>query len=469
MKAGSYKKDRISQQERIYENDGTAQKESSFQSNLLRIALPVTLQSLLQSSFSIIDQVMIGQLGSDSIAGIGLGGKFASLYSVVLGAVAVAAGIMVAQYMGQKNAKELAKSFHINLLISVVIAMLFMAVCNLFPQAIMSLYTKDSATCAQAVSYLKIYSFSFLPMAFTTMMAVLLRCSEAAVVPLAASFLSVILNTGLNYLLIFGKLGCPALGVRGAAIASVIAQAAACILTFCIFLWQLHKKGIDLSFSVALSKVSRQQYIGILAPILICEFAWSVGENVYAAIYGNMGTDPCAAMTMTGPIQGLMIGALSGISQAAGIMIGKSLGRREYEKAYEDSKKMIKCGLTGSVVLSVLLILLGRYYVSIYNVEMQVQAVAYQILIAFAVISPVKVQNMILGGGIIRSGGMTKYVMWIDLIGTWLFGVPLGLLAAFLWKLDIPYVYFVLSLEEVVRLLIAAVIFYKKTWMKSLQ
>ena len=94
---------------------------------------------------------------------------------------------------------------------------------------------------------------------------------------------------------------------------------------------------------------------------------------------------------------------------------------------------------------------------------------AWQILIAFAVISPVKVQNMILGGGIIRSGGMTKYVMWIDLIGTWLFGVPLGLLAAFLWKLDIPYVYFVLSLEEVVRLLIAAVIFRKRTWIKSLQ
>lgn len=451
------------------EEERILQKENSFRNNLFRIALPVTLQSLLQSSFSMIDQVMIGQLGSDSIAGIGLGGKFASIYSVVLSAVAVAAGILIAQYIGQKNDKELAKSFHVNLLVSIVIAALFMAVCNFCPQAIMALYTKDGGTGALAVSYLRIYSISFLPMALTTMMAVLLRCVEAAVVPLVASLLSVILNTGLNYLLIFGKLGCPALGVRGAAIASVIAQAAACVLTLCIFLWQLHKKGIDLSFSIGLSKASRQQYLGILAPILICEFAWSLGENVYAAIYGNIGTDPCAAMTMTGPVQGLMIGALSGISQAAGIMIGKSLGRREYEKAYEDSKKLIKCGLTGSVVLSVLLILLGRYYVEIYNVEPQVQAVAYQILIAFAVISPVKVQNMILGGGIIRSGGMTKYVMWIDLIGTWLFGVPLGLLAAFLWKLDIPYVYFVLSLEEVVRLLIAAVIFRKRTWMKSLQ
>lgn len=444
-------------------------KNNNFRSNLFQIALPVTLQSLLQSSFSMVDQIMIGQLGSDSIAGIGLGGKFASIYSVVLGAVAVAAGIMIAQYIGQKNDKELAKSFHLNLLVSAVIAVLFMAVCNLCPQAIMSLYTKDSLTGALAVSYLRIYSISFIPMALTTMMAVLLRCVDAAVVPLVASFLSVILNTGLNYLLIFGKFGCPTLGVRGAAIASVMAQAASCILTFCIFLWKLRQKGINLSFTISLSRAGRGQYIGILAPVLICEFAWSLGENVYTAIYGNLGTAPCAAMTMTGPIQGLMIGALSGISQAAGIMIGKSLGKKDYEKAYGDSKKLMKCGLAGSLVLSVLLVLLGRYYVAIYNVEPQVREAAYQILIAFAIISPVKVQNMILGGGIIRSGGMTKYVMWIDLIGTWLFGVPLGLLAAFIWKLDIPYVYFVLSLEEIVRLLISAVIFRRRSWMKSLE
>lgn len=459
----------MNKKSKVFSGNSTCQEEKNFRSSLIQIALPVTLQSLLQSSFSMIDQIMIGQLGSDSIAGIGLGGKFASIYSVVLGAIAVAAGIVIAQYIGQKNDKELAKSFHVNLLVSAAIAVLFMAVCNLFPQAIMDLYTKDDATGALAVSYLRIYSLSFLPMALTTMMAVLLRCVEAAVVPLVASFLSVILNTGLNYLLIFGKLGCPALGVRGAAIASVIAQCAACILTFCIFIWKLHKKGIDLSFTIGLSQARRKQYIGILAPVLICEFGWSLGENVYAAIYGNIGTDPCAAMTMTGPVQGLMIGALSGISQAAGIMIGKSLGKADYEKAYGDSKKLIKCGLAGSLILSVLLVLFGRYYTAIYNVEPQVQTVAYQILIAFAVISPVKVQNMILGGGIIRSGGMTKYVMWIDLIGTWLFGVPLGLLAAFVWKLDIPYVYFVLSLEEVVRLLISVVIFRRRSWMKSLE
>lgn len=211
------------------------------------------------------------------------------------------------------------------------------------------------------------------------------------------------------------------------------------------------------------------QYLGILAPILVCEFMWSLGENVYAAIYGNIGTDACAAMTMTGPIQGLMIGALSGLAQAAGILIGKSLGNEEYDKAYKDSKRLMWYGLAGSLVLSVALVLLGQFYVRIYNVEPQVRTMAYQLLVVFAIVSPVKVQNMILGGGIIRSGGKTQYVMWVDLIGTWIFGVPLGLLSAFVFDLPITYVYFILSMEEVVRLLISVVIFQKKRWMRTLE
>jgi len=211
------------------------------------------------------------------------------------------------------------------------------------------------------------------------------------------------------------------------------------------------------------------QYLCILLPILICEFLWSLGENVYAAIYGHIGTDACAAMTLTSPIQMLLIGALSGLSQAAAILIGKSLGSEEYEKAYQESKKLMWCGLWGAVALSVLLIVCRGYYVQIYNVEESVRETAAQILFAFALVAPVKVLNMILGGGIIRSGGKTKYTMWIDATGTWVFGVPLGLLTAFVLDLSIPYVYFILSMEECVRLVISLVVFRKKNWMRSLE
>ena len=444
----------------------SAQWENSFRRELIGIALPVTLQSLLQSSFAMVDQLMIGQLGSESIAGIGLGGKFASIYTVVLGAVAAAAGIMTAQYVGAEDEEGVGRGYYLNLFLGLLLAAGFMAVCCLFPHEVMRLYTKDGGVRSQAANYLQIYAVSFPLSAISTIMAVFLRCIGKAVWPLAASFFSVLLNTGLNYLFIFGAGPASAMGVRGAAVASVIAQAAGLVLTG-VYFWHLGKERRPCR-SFSMSKKSWVQYLGILMPILVCEFVWSLGENGYAVIYGRLGTDSCAAMTMTGPVQGLTIGLLSGVAQAEGIMIGRRLGKAAYEEAYRDGKRMMLCGVMGSAVLSLLLLLLGRTYVSVYNVDLQVQAISYRILLVFALISPIKVQNMILGGGIIRSGGMTRYVMWIDMIGTWVFGVPLGCLAAFVWKLPIPQVYFILSLEEVVRFILSVIIFRRRNWMKRL-
>jgi putative MATE family efflux protein len=443
--------------------------KNHFYSRVARIALPVALQSLLQSSFSVIDQLMIGQLGSQSIAGVGLGGKFASLYSVLLGAVATAAGIMISQYTGQKNERETSRSFFANTGIAAGVALFFFFVCVFFSENIMQLYTKDAGTKRLAGEYLRIYAFSYLPMALGSITSVLLRCMEAASLPLYASLISVLLNTGLNYLLIFGKGGFPVLGIKGAALATVISQFAACGLILILFIRQYRKQDMRLSFLWRFDRESRVQYLGILCPLLICEFLWSLGENVYAAIYGNMGTDPCAAMTLTIPVQTLLIGALSGISQAAGIMIGKTLGKGEYERAKKESVGLMLLGFGGSLILSLFLIAARSFYAGIFRVASDVQELARQILLAFALIAPVKVQNMILGGGIIRSGGKTKYIMWIDFIGTWFAGVPLGLLAAFVWKLSIPYVYFILSLEECLRWGISMAVFKRGIWIHSLR
>lgn len=444
-------------------------QENSFYKSVIKIAVPVTLQSLLQSSFSVIDQVMTGQLGSISIAGIGLGGKFYSIFSVLVSAIAAVAGIMIAQYIGKKDNQEVSRSFFVNMMMALFLALLFTGMCLIFPSQIMGVYTKDAMTREVAAGYLRIIAVSYIPVAVGTLLSTLLRCMNAAVIPLYASILAAVINTGMNYVLIFGKFGFPRMGVTGAAVATVISQSISCFLILGLFFWYYRKQELRLEFVFRMSHSGRIQYLGILLPILVCEFFWSLGENVYAAIYGHIGTASCAAMTLTSPIQVLVIGALSGLSQAAAILIGKSLGSEEYEKAYAESKKLMLYGLVGAVMLSLLLMVSRSYYVQIYNVEEEVRVVAGQILFAFALVAPVKVLNMILGGGIIRSGGRTKYVMWIDMIGTWCFGVPLGLLTAFVLKLSIPYVYFILSMEEGVRLAISLVVFRKRSWMHSLE
>lgn len=438
------------------------QKKSTFFQKVCKIAVPVALQSMLQASFSVVDQIMIGQLGSVSVAGVGLAGKFSSVYSVVVSAIGAVAGIMIAQYLGQENRQEVRRSFYVNLMIAVGLACAFLALCCIFPEQIMGLYTQDDRTKAVAVRYLIILSGTFLPLAGATLLSTLYRCMERAFLPLAASIFAAILNTGLNFILIFGKFGFAPMGAAGAAIATLISQLA----NFLFMLLMLFgNREYLIKMEQKLPAFQWKQYASILLPVLACEFLWSLGENVYAGIYGHLGTEACAAMTLINPIQGLMIGALCGLSQAAGVIVGKLLGNNRYDEAYGASKKLIGYGFAGSVMLSALIIWGSRYYVELYQVEPSVKLLTRQILFAYALVAPFKVENMILSGGIIRSGGKTKYVMVIDLIGTWVFGVPLGFIAAFLLGLSIPYVYFILSLEECVRFGISAVVFRKKRWM----
>ena len=306
-------------------------KPDTFFKSVCRLAVPAALQSMLQSSFSMVDQIMIGQLGETCVAGVGLAGKFASMYSVVIAAVGAAAGIMLAQYLGQKNGAEVRRSFFRNLLLGLGVAALFTAVCALFPGPVMRIYTKDAQTQQAAAEYLALISGTFLPMAGSTLLSTAFRCAEKPGLPLYAGIASAVLNTGLNDILIFGRLGLPAMGAAGAAIATVSAQCVNFLLLL-LFAKQLTFLRAEKAPRTA-ARLHWSGYLSVLLPLLLCEASWSLGENVYAAIYGHMGTAESAAMTLTAPIQGLVIGALCGLSQAAGVIVGKKLGGEDYDGA----------------------------------------------------------------------------------------------------------------------------------------
>ena len=288
------------------------EQNEKFYKTVWKIALPVTLQFLLQSSFSVVDQVMTGQLGSVSVAGIGLAGKFASIFSVLVSAVAAAAGIMLAQYIGQQDKQKADRSFFVNLAVTGALALLFTGACIAGPHQIMGLYTQDSLTCDAAGGYLRIYAVSYLPMAVTALCSTYLRCAEAAALPLIAGIAAAVVNTLLNYVLIFGKAGFPALGINGAAAASAAAQVIGCALTLGMLWSRLRRQKRQTQMGISekkeklgqlnllMKREERRQYLGILLPILGCELFWSLGENVYAAIYGHIGGNHYRKITWQG-------------------------------------------------------------------------------------------------------------------------------------------------------------------------
>lgn len=351
-----------------------------------------------------------------------------------------------------------------NLLVMLALAALTVMACFFLPSTVAGIFTTDQKVIATAADYMRILAFIYPLSGMASILAVHMRCYSYAQYPLYISAVGAVVNTVLNYLLIFGNFGFPVMGVKGAAIASLISQMVNLLLMI-----YFYRKYCQFAFDLGMTSSEVKQYAVMLFPIVANELLWTLGQSVNTFIYGHMGTGELAGMSLTGPIQGLFIGALSGLSQAAGILIGRRLGKRDYESAYYDSKRLCVYGFIGSLVLSLVLILTRSSYINLYNVDEQVSHVGSQLLLAFAILAPIKVQNMILGGGIIRSGGRTKYIMIIDMMGTWLIGVPLGLFTGLVLKLPIVWVYFILSQEELFRFIVSIFMFRSRKWMNTIR
>ena len=441
--------------------------DKEFKKKLTDIALPITVQTLMHSSLSLIDQIMIGSLGSACIAGIGLAGKFTSLFSVTVSAIVAAAGILISQYVGAKNERGVRDSFYLPLYFSLIFVVGFTLASLFAPIQIMAFYADDAETISKAAVYLRWRAVGYFPEILTMFVSTLLRNMNRAKLPAVAGGVAIITNTLLNWLLIFGFGSIPRMEEAGAAIATVISHIVEMLIVVVLFAREKKKQNLFLHPTVSFSKEFVKNAAVILAPILVGEFLWSLGENMYAVIYGHLGTEPCAAMTLMYPIQGIAIGALCGVSAASGIIVGNSLGANDDKKAWSQAIDFVRLTVTAGIIIGVIVCALSSFYVKLFNVAPETRAVTIKILAAFAFVFTAKVFNMVIGGGVLQSGGQTKFMTAVNIIGTWGVGVPLGFVSAYFFKLPIWWVYFFLSLEEFVRVGISIWLLKSKRWMKN--
>ncbi|MBR0497230.1 MAG: MATE family efflux transporter [Treponema sp.] len=441
--------------------------DKEFKKKLTDIALPITVQTLMHSSLSLIDQIMIGSLGSACIAGIGLAGKFTSLFSVTVSAIVAAAGILISQYVGAKNERGVRDSFYLPLYFSLIFVVGFTLASLFAPIQIMAFYADDVETISKAAVYLRWRAVGYFPEILTMFVSTLLRNMNRAKLPAVAGVVAIITNTLLNWLLIFGFGPIPRMEESGAAIATVISHIVEMLIVVVLFAREKKRQNLFLHPTVSFSTEFVKNAAVILAPILVGEFLWSLGENMYAVIYGHLGTEPCAAMTLMYPIQGIAIGALCGVSAASGIIVGNSLGANDDKKAWSQAIDFVRLTVTAGIIIGVIVCVLSPFYVKLFNVAPETRAVTIKILAAFAFVFTAKVFNMVIGGGVLQSGGQTKFMTAVNIIGTWGVGVPLGFVSAYFFKLPIWWVYFFLSLEEFVRVGISIWLLKSRRWMKN--
>ena len=443
--------------------NGKLIKQLNFKT-LFSIALPISIQSLLQSSLGMIDQIMIGQLGETAVASVNLGTRLMFIMVYSLSGISAVSSIYTSQYEGAGTKEKHSAVMKITILEGLLCVLPFLIAGLFFPQQIVRIFSEDNTVIQKGANYLFITAFGFIPKLFSISISAILRCTGKAKITLITGLSSVALNTLLNLIFIFGFGPIKAHGVEGAAIATVIAIFIEATINIIYLEKTKHPSRLSLAIKAKADKGFYKKFAITTLPAIGNECFWALGDAIYSGIYGHMSTISLAAMTLTFPIQGMSVGFFSGLSAAAGVIIGNNLGAKKTKEAYTLAWDFFKLCIIGCGIIGILIVLFGSVYLKFYNVTDEVKLYTKSLLAIFACYLWVKVSNMVMLGGVLRSGGKTRYTLILDLIGTWGIGIPLGFLCAFVFKWNILMVYTAINIEEVIRLTLGLIKVKSKDW-----
>lgn len=442
--------------------------DQHFYKKLLAIGLPIAFQNFITSALNMVDVFMISSIGDTAVAGVGGANKLYFLLNLFLFGTSSGTGIFAAQYWGKKDFSNLKRVLGICLVIAFSGGFLFSIGAVCFPNFIMNIFAQEQPVILEGAKYLRIIGFSYCFTAISFGYIFVLRGMNYVKVPMFVTIFCILINTFLNWMLIYGNLGFEPLGVRGAAYATVIARMLeTCLLIGSVYFLKLPISGHIKSY-FNFSKDFVMNYLRTVAPVIGNEVMWSLGIATYAFVYGRMGETVMATMTVTQTIEQLFMVWFFGMSSACAVMLGNDMGKNKLDRAFEYAKKFIKVGIVVAMIMSILVVLLSGMVVDLFDVSEEVKYFARLTLIVFSLYIPFKVVNLLLIVGVLRSGGDTRFTMLLDMGGVWLIGVPLAFLSGLFFKLDIQYVYVFVLFEEVVKLVFAVKRMYSKKWLKNL-
>ncbi|HAP44658.1 MAG: MATE family efflux transporter [Spirochaetes bacterium GWD1_61_31] len=431
--------------------DGRSARRHFF-TDLLRIALPIALTNLVISSVNLVDTIMVGRLGATELAAVGLGNQVYFLLILMLFGVSTGAGVFVAQFWGKQDVAGIRKTVGLGLVLALAISAAFTAAALVLPRGILGLYSRDPAVIAAGADYLSIVAWSYIPAAVCFCFSIALRGVEQVRLPLVATVISLLTNVALNWVLIFGHFGFPALGVRGAAIATVIARALETVITLgASYLKRLPPAGSLRQF-MAWRGAFAARYFKIAAPVVLNETAWALGMTVYNSIFARINTNAIAAYNVVDTVSRLAMVLFLGTANAAAVMLGKCIGEGDRPRAFAWATRFAWLAPLLGLGMSALLLPVPLLLPHLFSIDASALAQSARMILVLAAVFPFKVFNLHLIVGICRSGGDTRFGAFFDIFGVWGLGVPLALLGAFVLKLAPWQVYVLLNCEEVIKM-----------------
>lgn len=443
-------------------------QDKKFIKTLFSIALPIMLQNLLSSSLSFIDTLMIGQLGSNQIAAVGIANQIFFLVNLFIFGIASGASIFFSQYYGARRHNDLQKVTALAFTISIIASLIFALVSFFAPQYIVYIFTDTPDVVSVSSDYQRLVAISYIFFAISFIHSIAFRSVGKAVIPLTATFVSLTLNAIGNYLLIFGIGPFPTLGARGAAIATTISRfiEMLIILTYTYSKKEPFRiKSIN-AFKWDISFI--KMYIITCSPVLLNEVFWSLGMTAYKVGYSRLGVDTLACINVSESIANFFFVFAMGLGNATTIVLGQIIGNGDLNRAKRGAKTTLKIALLVGTFMGLSMAFFASTFTSWFKVSDEIRKMATYCLYVKAVLQPLCNINMVLFVGILRSGGDTRYSLIAETSCVWIIGVSMSFIGSAFLALPIYIVVAMVSLEEVAKILVVYPRYKSEKWVKSL-
>ena len=433
------------------------------------LCITLMLEQAVILSVNLADNIMLGTYSEHSLAGVAAVNQIQFVLQQVVYAVSNGMIILGSQYWGQKRPAEIRKLSSIAMRISLIlVTALFIAV-SFFPRETLSIFTPDEAIISEGVKYLGIIRFSYFFFGVSAILLGTMRVAESVKIALTVSVISLILNCSINYVLIYGRFGAPEMGVRGAAIGTLIARIVECLI-YIVYVFT-HDKRIELRPKdlLHIDNLMLRDFIRVSTPVLLTQTLWGVSNALQTVILGHMNDVAIAAQSISSNIFLLLKVASVGACTAASIIIGKTIGEdKDMTRLKEYTRTLQVMFVCIGLVLGTALFFIRIPLLRIYNISDETRALANAYMLIQSVVLVTMSYQMPTNGGIIRGGGDTKFIMIVDLISIWGIVLPLSFLAAFVWNLSPIIVIMLLNSDQVFKCIPAFIRVNSYKWVRKL-
>lgn len=433
----------------------TKTENAAFWKTLLVVAIPAALQGIIALSVNMLDNIMVGSLGDISLAAVSLGNQFSIVMNFILNGIGGGAAVLISQYRGRGELNKVRGSFSVLMQFACLLAAILTAFVFLFPQTAMHIFTNDAQTIAIGAEYVRIVSLSFILFAISNTLVILFRWSEITKIGIAVSILSLFVNLICNYVLIFGKLWFPALGVKGAAIATVIARIAELLaVLFYTFVFEKRLR-LRLKDFCRIEREIWKDYLQFGLPVTFGDIQWGFVGMVKSMLIGHMGVTMTAANAIADVVLQLAQLFTSGLANGAAVIIGKSVGAGDFAHTRRLSVRIQILFAAVGVTVASAVILTRSIPPTFYNCSEQVKQLAQTFLLIGGFTHIGTCYHAACFTGINRGAGDGKFVMRVDMVCGWLIVIPLLYLTGFVFRMPLPVVYLASRFDQCFKWIIA--------------